>query len=141
MKKIILIPLLISLFVINGYASKHYGNTHISRVESVYDGDTFKVDIDWWPSLVGNDISIRINGIDTPEKRDSRPSVKKLAMMARDYTDAQLKNAKVIELRNIRRGKYFRIIADVYIDGKNLADMLLKMGFAKEYYGGKRPTW
>jgi len=44
-------------------------------------------------------------------------------------------------LRNIDRGKYFRIVADVYIDGKSLAQMLLTKGLAKVYDGGKKSEW
>lgn len=36
---------------------------------SVYDGDTFKVNIDDYPAIVGEAISIRIRGIDAPEIR------------------------------------------------------------------------
>ena len=41
----------------------------------------------------------------------------------------------------MQRGKYFRILADVYIDGKNLADDLIKAGHARSYDGGKRLGW
>jgi len=42
---------------------------------------------------------------------------------------------KVIILENIHRGKYFRIITDVYIDGKNLAESLIEAGLGVPYYG------
>jgi len=51
------------------------------------------------------------------------------------------KKANILELRNIKRGKYFRIVADVYIDGQCLADILIKNGLAKPYDGGKKPQW
>lgn len=38
-------------------------------------------------------------------------------------------------MRNINRGKYFRIAADVYIDGKNLGDILIKNNLAIFYDG------
>lgn len=46
-----------------------------------------------------------------------------------------------IELRNIQRSKYFRILADVYIDGVSLADNLIQSGHARPYDGGKRLGW
>jgi micrococcal nuclease len=53
-----------------------------------------------------------------------------------------LKNAKVIELKNMKRGKYFRIVADVYYDGKNLAEILIKNKLAVKYDGGtKTKDW
>ena len=35
----------------------------------------------------------------------------------------------------MQRGKYFRIVADVYYDGKSLADVLLKNNLAVRYDG------
>ena len=53
----------------------------------------------------------------------------------------RLRAAKKIELRNMKRGKYFRIVADVYVDGMSLAQMLLEAGLAKPYDGRKKPKW
>ena len=41
----------------------------------------------------------------------------------------------------MQRGKYFRVLADAYIDDKNLADSLIKAGHARVYDGGKRLGW
>ena len=38
----------------------------------------------------------------------------------------------------MKRGKYFRIVADVIVDGENLGDMLIEAGIAKEYIGKKK---
>jgi micrococcal nuclease len=35
-------------------------------------------------------------------------------------------------------GKYFRIAADIIIDGESLADMLIEAGMAIKYDGGKK---
>ena len=60
---------------------------------------------------------------------------------ARGLTSNLLKRAKVIELRNIERGKYFRILADVYVDDRNLADILIKNNLAIYYDGGTKKDW
>ena len=39
---------------------------------------------------------------------------------------------------NIKRGKYFRIAADVIVDGESLADVLIEAGVAIKYDGGKK---
>ena len=116
-----------------------YGNIVVSRLVSVYDGDTFRVDIDSFPPIIGSNMPIRIYGIDTPEIRGTR--TKELADRAKSITRSMLKKAKVIELRDMRRGKYFRIIADVWVDGKNLGQYLIDQGLAKPYFGGKRAKW
>jgi len=42
-------------------------NEVLVNVLSIYDGDTFKVNIDGFPPICGKEISIRIRGIDAPE--------------------------------------------------------------------------
>ena len=112
------------------------------QIVDVYDGDTFKIDLPSMHPLFGDDLSIRLFGVDTPEMRGTSDEVKALAMQAQQLTEKALKGASKIELRNPQRGKYFRIICEVWIDGESLADMLKKKGLAKDYDGeGARPEW
>ena len=138
--------LILSLLCIGLATSAHagksvYGNVDVARVRSVYDGDTFRCDIEGWPPIAGRDIGVRIAGIDTPEKRGTKGRVKALALAARALTARELRQARRVELRNIRRGKYFRLVADVLVDGRSLARILMKQGLAKAYDGGKKPAW
>ena len=48
---------------------------------------------------------------------------------------AALRGAKVIELRNLRRGKFFAILADVILEGESLAPKLIAKGLGVPYYG------
>jgi len=48
-------------------AEKLYGNALVSEVTSIYDADTFRATIQGWPSIIGERIPIRVNGIDAPE--------------------------------------------------------------------------
>jgi len=119
-----------------------YGDIVVSRVTNVYDGDTFRVDIDQWPALIGKNSPIRINNIDTPELRAKCPNEKRLALLAKKFTQGKLQQASIIELKNLNRGKYFRITADVFIDGESLGDSLLAAGLAKIYSGkNKKQSW
>jgi endonuclease YncB( thermonuclease family) len=112
------------------------------QVVSVYDGDTFKVDLPELHPLFGDDLSIRLFGVDTPEMRGTTEEVKALAIRAQQVTEKALQGASKIELRNPQRGKYFRIISEVWIDGESLAEMLRAKGLAKDYDGqGTRPEW
>jgi micrococcal nuclease len=112
------------------------------EVISIYDGDTFTCNIDGWPDIIGKRISVRVKGIDTPEIRGGTERTKELARAARMYTVTVLDGAEKVELRNLERDKYFRINADVYIDGESLADGLIATGHAKPYNGdGPRPEW
>ena len=48
-------------------SQKEYGTLRVSRVVSVYDRDTFRADLVGVSDIIGKNIGIRINGIDTPE--------------------------------------------------------------------------
>ena len=41
-------------------------------------------------------------------------------------------------LGELERGKYFRIVADVYVDGENLAEALVDSGMAVRYNGEEK---
>ena len=112
------------------------------QIVEVYDGDTFKIDLPSQHPLFGDDISIRVFGIDTPELKGSSDEVKALAYKAKNRTRELLSNAKTIELKNPQRGKYFRVVAEVWIDGESFAEKLKGEGLAKDYDGtGTRPEW
>ena len=121
--------------------AKNYGNIKVQEVVSVFDADTFRVDLEDYPALIGENMPIRANGFDAPEIRGKCQKEKEGAQKAKQLTVSVLRKADVIELRNIRRGKYFRIIADVYIDGEALKDLHLNAGTARPYSGGKRDGW
>lgn len=113
----------------------------VSKVTSVYDGDTFRADIADYPKIVGYRMAIRINGIDTPEMKGHCESEKQKAIKAKQLTASRLKNGHVIELKNIKRGKYFRLLADVYVDGQSIGESLIGAGLAVEYHGGTKINW
>ena len=122
-------------------AAPQYGTVTVSKVISVYDGDTFRVNIDSLPPIVGKNIRIRVNGIDTPEIQGKCKYEKSLALEARDFVRAKLANAKEIKLTNLQRGKYFRVVANVVVDGVSLEQELLDNKLAYEYDGGKKLSW
>jgi endonuclease YncB( thermonuclease family) len=118
-----------------------YGAIRISDVTSIYDADTFRVDVDSWPPIIGHRVPVRIKGVDAPELRGSCDKEKLLAREAKRFTVDQLRNAEVVELRNLERGKYFRILADVYVDGVSLGASLINSNHARPYAGGTRLSW
>ena len=138
MRVLITILILISF---NSQAKPQYGTVTVSKVISVYDGDTFRVDIASLPPIVGKNIAIRVNGVDTPEIRGKCQYENNLALEARDFVRDKLSNAKEIKLTNLQRGKYFRVVANVMVDGVSLERELLDNKLAYEYYGGKKLNW
>ena len=141
MLKQISLYLLVCFLSLNTYAAKQYGSVTVSKVISVYDGDTFRVNIDSLPPLIGKNIPVRLEGVDTPEINGKCQYEKDLALEARDFVRSKLLNAAEIKLNDLQRGKYFRIVAKVYIDGVSLEEELLQNGLAYQYNGGKKSNW
>ena len=129
------------LFLFFTFTAHSQENVSVTRIISVYDGDTFRVDIDELSDIVGKNIAIRILGIDTPEIKGQCDKEKQLAIKARDFTRHYLNNASSIQLSNLKRDKYFRLLADVYVDGKSLAAALLANNLAVRYSGNKKSNW
>lgn len=105
-----------------------------------YDGDTITFNIPNLPPLFGENISVRVKGIDAPELRSSDSCEKRLAVIARDFVSDTLLQASRIELLNVERDKYFRILANVKVNGRYLERTLLSRGLAVTYDGGTKPN-
>lgn len=135
---------LFALLVLSGTiqaSSMDYGSVVVDEVTSIYDGDTFRVNINAWSAIVGHRVPVRVKGIDTPELRGKCQYEKELARKAKQHTVQLLRDAKKIELQNINRGKYFRILADVSIDGQDLGESLIENRLAVRYYGNSKVSW
>lgn len=120
---------------------RHYEN--FSKVQFVknYDGDTITFNIPQAPAIVGQNMVIRVRGIDTPELRPNNCAAEsQKARQAKKLVYELLQGAYVINLKRTGRGKYFRMLADVEFDGRDLATILLEKNLAVPYSGGKKDT-
>jgi endonuclease YncB( thermonuclease family) len=100
-----------------------------------YDADTITVEIPEVHPLLGHQISVRVNGIDTAEMKGKAPCEKDRAVAAQQIVAKMLTGAKRINLHNVQRDKYFRVLADVEVDGQFIKDLLFKERLAYEYHG------
>jgi len=149
----------------------------MSEDSRVYDGDTiqdvaielktfpdatFKSEVLWPGILLKGEnlytiIDVRINGIDTPEKRPRKAGrtetslarEKAAALVAQEaLSDLITANQDSFVLRNPKLGKYAgRIVADIFIESEevgklvSVAELMIAAGHAKPYDGGKKPEW
>lgn len=100
-----------------------------------YDADTITFDIPNVHPLIGKHISVRVRQIDAPEIKGKLPCEKEAARTAKRLIENTLKSAKRIDLVNADKDKYFRILADVVVDGKPLRNILYRNGLAYAYEG------
>jgi micrococcal nuclease len=108
------------------------------RVIKVYDGDTItiasKLPFDNSPLYR---LSVRLNGIDTPEIKGKTEDEKTAAKQARDALSNLILN-KYVTLKNIQTEKYGRILADVFIGEVHLNEWLITEKYALKYNGGTK---
>ena len=139
MKNILIILILINSIIVASNA-EDYSDVSVSRIIKVIDGDTFRVDINELPDIIGKNIRIRILGIDAPEINGKCAFEKELAIKARDFVQILLDNADSVILKNLDRGNFFRLLAEVIVDGKNLGELLIAKDLAVRYQG-KKSSW
>ena len=108
------------------------------QVIKVYDGDTITI-----ASKLPYDnsslyrLSVRLNGIDTPEIKGKTADEKQVAKEARDALTGLIMN-KQIRLENVESEKYGRILADVYLGDLHINKWLIDNRYAVAYSGGTK---
>lgn len=179
MKKSLIYSISLLIVVCVSFGIESQQATYSCRLlssDQVYDGDTLKdvrvlvLEHDFipdeygekWPGVLiterGIEIEtdIRINGIDTPEKRvstknrdgsqrsvASRERERKAAYASRSALVRLLeKNENRFDISNPFFGKYAgRIVSDMQVGGQDVAEYLIELGHAKPYRGGTKPEW
>lgn len=111
---------------------------HCVEFDKNHDGDTLTVNIPGVHPLIGDRIEVRVDGIDTAEIITEDLCEKRMAEKARDALKELLTNARRIDLLNVGRDKYFRILADVRVDGESVKDRMLRSRLAVPYDGGTK---
>ena len=132
--------LCLSWFVIGAV----YANPYDMVVTKVTDGDTIRVEAPWLLPELGDDIAIRILGIDTPEKGGRAQCEKEAALGAEATAFAQsiIGVGDTVQVNVLQWDKFGgRINADVYVDGASFAQMQIEKGLAVPYDGGTKDSW
>ncbi len=110
-------------------------------VASVYDGDTFKINLNCSFAVYCEKVPVRVRGVDCPEIKAKTAREKALAQEAKAFTKKFLSQSP-ITLTDCGRDKYFRLLCGVTNGaGKDLAEELIRRGFGYAYDGGKKQSW
>lgn len=121
----------------------------ILPIVEVYDGDTIKTQLTLPAPL--NEMSIRINGIDTPEMpaksyattgklgRADCVLEAELALLAKARIQYLAHGTNTMLVTNYEWGKFGgRVLGDVSINGVDVAELLIEEGLAIPYHGKKK---
>ena len=142
MKKFLLLLAILPLFA---FAQKEKaGVTYDVVLTRVIDGDTVAFQANWLPEPLKKELSIRVFGVDTPEKsfRAKCPSEAARGEAATAFTKQTINASTKRQIIMMDWDKYGgRVLGDVLLDGKSLRQQLIAQGFAREYYGEAKTSW
>ena len=142
MKKFLLLLAILPLFA---FAQKEKaGVTYDVILTRVIDGDTVAFQANWLPDPLKKELSIRVFGVDTPEKsfRAKCPSEAARGEAATAFTKQMINASTKRQIVMMDWDKYGgRVLGDVLLDGKSLRQQLIAQGFAREYYGEAKTSW
>ena len=115
------------------------------KINRVVDGDTVEVATPWVPDPIAKKMSIRVFGVDTPEKghRALCPSEAQRGEAATAFTKKVITESKTARVAVLSWDKYGgRMLGDIILDNNvSLRALLIKNGFAREYYGDAKQSW
>jgi micrococcal nuclease len=141
MKKIIA-AILVSISTIS-FAQKQ-GVVHDFPITRVLDGDTVAFKANFLPDPLKKELSIRIYGVDTPEKgaKAKCPQENEMGIAATKFTGKVVNEATKRQVVIMSWDKYGgRVLGDIILDGKSLRDLLIQKGYAREYFGEAKKSW
>ena len=143
MKKLFLLLLIVPVLAL-AQPRQRPGVTYDAVITRVIDGDTVAFQADFLPAPLKKELSIRVYGVDTPEKghRAACPSEAARGEAATAFTKAQINAATKRQIVLMDWDKYGgRVLGDVLLNGQSLRGMLIQNGFAREYYGEAKQSW
>lgn len=119
-------------------------NPYDYKVVKVTDGDTVVFEAPFMPKPLKPQLSLRVLGVDTPEKggRAGCPKEAAAAEAASAFTKNLVANASKIQIELKEHDKFGgRVLGDVIIDGQRLSALLIENGHARPYFGEKKASW
>ena len=136
--------MIIFLILILLASPAHAQEFYVYKPVKITDGDTIKLDVSKESPLIKKlGLSVRIKGIDTPEKGSKAKCDKEnvLGQQATKFTNDLVGNKELL-LSEVKNDKYGgRIVANVKVGGVDIAQELLKKGLARVYNKEKKKSW
>jgi len=120
------------------------GVTYDTTIVRAVDGDTVVVAAPYLPAPLKPELGVRIFGVDTPEKgfRSKCESEKQRGEQASIFTKDVIKATKKHQVVLYDWDKFGgRVLGDILLDGMSLRQLLIKNGFAREYFGDAKQSW
>ena len=110
------------IFLVISFSSEAYSALPTTIIKSCYDCDTCK-------TIDGE--KIRLACIDTPELKGKRAEPF-AAKEARDFLNNLVTN-ELVTIRRITKDRYGRTVAELFSNGINVQELIVKKGYGKIY--------
>lgn len=126
------------------FAQQKAGVTYDVLLTRVIDGDTVAFQANWLPDPLKKELSIRVYGVDTPEKsfRAKCTSEAQRGEAATAFTKELINKSTKRQIILMDWDKYGgRVLGDIILDGKSLRQQLIANGYAREYFGEAKTSW
>jgi len=120
------------------------GVTYDAQIVRVSDGDTIVIAAPFLPAPLKPELAVRIFGVDTPEKghRAQCPSEDARGQAASEFTKKAVSASTQRQVVLYGWDKFGgRVLGDIILNGQSLRTMLIKNGFAREYFGEAKQSW
>lgn len=120
------------------------GVTYDAQIIRATDGDTVVIAAPYLPAPLKPELAVRVFGVDTPEKgfRGQCEGEKQRGEQASIFTKDVIKATKKHQVILYSWDKFGgRVLGDIILDGMSLRALLIKNGFAREYYGDAKQSW
>jgi endonuclease YncB( thermonuclease family) len=143
MKKLILLLLIVPTLAL-AQPKQRPGVTYDVEITRIIDGDTMAFRAPFLPAPLKPELSIRVFGVDTPEKghRAQCESENARGQAASAFTRNAVAQATQRQIILMDWDKYGgRVLGDVVLNGQSLRQMLIANGYAREYYGEAKQSW
>lgn len=144
MKNFIALALLLALTTPAAAQKTPVGVTYDTTIVRAVDGDTVVIAAPYLPAPLKPELGVRIFGVDTPEKgfRGKCESEKVRGEQASTFTKDVIKATKKHQVVLYDWDKFGgRVLGDILLDGMSLRGLLIKNGFAREYFGDAKQSW
>lgn len=116
---------------------KTYGGAAVEKIIGFDEVFSFRCDIKAWPAVIGEDITVKIDGVGPPLIVSSGGMPNKFfELQTTKFLKRTFAKAQSVRLENIKRGRSFSIVADVIVDSNSVADLLVGAGLARRCVKG-----
>ena len=108
-----------------------------AKITKVIDGDTIRADIDLGFDMILSNQTIRLYGVDAPESRTRDLEEKYYGNLTKEFLKRYIKNNNIVILKTHldKKGKFGRILGEIYLNNLNVNQLLIDENLAVEYHG------